>query len=79
MLHYTSCWCSPKSHILDSDNSPLRRNEPNRGKLALSPDWNAYKNDSAFKLEFKSSKHLIEEKKQFSTCLTPFILPYFKY
>jgi hypothetical protein len=28
---------STRSHILDSDSSPLRRNKPNRRKLGLSP------------------------------------------
>jgi hypothetical protein len=41
----------------------LRRNESNRLKLGLSPDWNALKNVSAFKLEFRTLKHLIEGKK----------------
>ena len=60
MLHYTSSWCSTRSHILDSDSSPLRRNESNRQRLGLSPDWNALKNISAFKLEFRTLKDLIE-------------------
>ena len=63
MLHYTSSWCSTRFHILDSDSSPLRRNESNRLTLGLSPDWNALKNVSAFKLEFRTLKDLIEGKK----------------
>ena len=30
MLHFTSFWCSTKSHILDTESLPLRRNETNQ-------------------------------------------------
>ena len=58
-LHYTSSWCSIKSHILDTDSSEMRRNESNRQTLGISP------NVSALEFEFKTSKHLFEEKNVF--------------
>ena len=36
MLYY-SFGCSTRSHILNADSSPLRRNESNRQKLGLYP------------------------------------------